>query len=379
MIMTHFDELKNEMLELQGRLRKSEEEKEEVRIRLNDSQMRVTELEMELNSEIVVRKNVETQTIDNESLDQPLVIPVSNNSTTSQMFEEIRTLLHSLSDDASSVVLDTKEESCKQIETATAVRPCNEEVPIDEDEMKAAKKKVRNAKKNRAKLLRRKEKKLVSQLQPADDDALPDEPSRLPEPNPSETDDGLLVIEDHSSNALSNDDALVLPEIEPESEDCNSHLNADAAIPSSPVSGDGIPTSQCIDPELLEVPEERDEPRASEYPVFWDHYVKPEETDFLLLSNLSYSVSAHTIVSYFENMVCPVKWFSIFLDENGVFRGKARVLFWNPADASRALLLCQHMVIGEHRMKIQLIVNGQRLYPDDVLRAMYPLYPAYLL
>ena len=30
MIMTHFDELKNEMLELQGRLRKSEEEKEEV-------------------------------------------------------------------------------------------------------------------------------------------------------------------------------------------------------------------------------------------------------------------------------------------------------------------------------------------------------------
>jgi hypothetical protein len=377
MIMTHFDELKNEILELQSRLRKSEEEKEEIRIRLNDSQMRVTELETELNARTVVMKNVETQTIDNEALDQPLVIPVSNNSTTSQMFEEIRTLLHSLSDDAPSVVLDDKNESCKQIETA--VRPCNEEVPIDEDEIKAAKKKVRNAKKNRAKLLRRKEKKLVLQLQPADDDALPDEPSRLPETNPSETDDGLLVIEDHSSNALSNDDALVLPEIEPESEDCNFLLNADAAIPSTPVSGNGIPTSQCTDSELLEVrPEERDEPRATEYPVFWDHYVKPEETEFLLLSNFSYSMSAHTIVSYFENMVGPVKWFSIFLDEDGVFRGKARVLFWNPADASRALLLCQHMVIGEQRMKIKLIVNGQRLYPDDVLRAMYPLYPAYL-
>ena len=373
MIMTHFDELKNEMLELQSRLRKSEEEKEEIRIRLNDSQMRVTELETELNARTVVMKNVETQTIDNEALDQPLVIPVSNNSTTSQMFEEIRTLLHSLSDDAPSVVLDVNDESCKQIETD--VRPCNEEVPIDEDEMKAAKKKIRNAKKNRAKLLRRKEKKLVSQLQPADDDALPDEPSRLSEPDPSETDDGLLVIEDHSSNALSNDDALVLPEIEPESEDCNSILNADASIPRTPVSGDGIPTSQSIDSELLEVhPEERDEPRASEYPVFWDHDVKPEETEFLLLSNLSYSMSAHTVVSYFENMVGPVKWFSIFLDEDGVFRGKARVLFWNPADASRALLLCQNMVIGEHRMKIKLIVNGQRLYPDDVLRAMYPAY-----
>ena len=110
--ITLFDGLKLEMINLQERLRKTEVEKEEMRVRFEYSQRRVTELEFELKARTIVTNNVNyTQSLHKETIDLPLAVHGHNEQESkaadkpsiSQEFCRIRQkLLTALSDGASS-------------------------------------------------------------------------------------------------------------------------------------------------------------------------------------------------------------------------------------------------------------------------------------
>ena len=102
-VITLIDDLKTEMRNLQERLRKSEEEKEDLKLRLNCSQRKVIDLEFELKAQTV-------DTTNTEKLDLPLAVSgnnderkiTGNKQTISQAFGEIRAFIsEALSDDDS--------------------------------------------------------------------------------------------------------------------------------------------------------------------------------------------------------------------------------------------------------------------------------------
>jgi hypothetical protein len=96
--------------ELHDRLRKSEEEKEELRVRLEHSQLTVIRLEHELKARTsVVTRNANTQTMDAKVFDLPPVVPSTKEqstrdmySTSKMIFSELKSVIRgALSDDAS--------------------------------------------------------------------------------------------------------------------------------------------------------------------------------------------------------------------------------------------------------------------------------------
>ena len=107
-----FDGLKLEMINLQERLRKTEVEKEEMRVRFEYSHRRVTELEFELKARTIFTNNVNyTQSLHEETIDLPLAVlghneqesKITEKPSISQEFCRIRQkLLTALSDGASS-------------------------------------------------------------------------------------------------------------------------------------------------------------------------------------------------------------------------------------------------------------------------------------
>jgi hypothetical protein len=187
--------------------------------------------------------------------------------------------------------------------------------------------------------------------------------------------DDVLVIQDHS-DILSNY-TPVLPKIDSDSQfSLKSTLNADA-LPWIPAAD---PTSQlCNDSSTLNILDKRDESLAHEYPISdisglmqLRQQVKPLQAyvDHLQVSDIPMTVPAQAIVFYFENAIGPVKMFNTFLDNDDLHTCKASVSFWNPGDATRALLLGENMVIGSHIAKIELFVNGTPMDPDDVRSTM---------
>ena len=102
-VITLIDDLKTEMRNLQERLRKSEEEKEDLKLRLNCSKRQVIDIQFQLKAQTVVTTNT-------EKLDLPLAVSgnnderkiTGNQQSISQAFGEIRAFIsEALSDDDS--------------------------------------------------------------------------------------------------------------------------------------------------------------------------------------------------------------------------------------------------------------------------------------
>ncbi|KAK4009854.1 hypothetical protein OUZ56_018999 [Daphnia magna] len=88
--------------------------------------------------------------------------------------------------------------------------------------------------------------------------------------------------------------------------------------------------------------------------------------EYLHVSNIPYSVSSEEVVAFLEELAGPVKFFSMHLNENGSYSGKASVIFERHTDARKALLLYDGKQIDGRKLKMKLFVNGERLYPNHV-------------
>ena len=99
----------NTISELHDCWRKSEEEKEELRVRLEHSQLTVIRLEHDLKARTtVVTRNANTQMMDAKVLDLPLVVPSTKeqstrdmHSTSKMIFNELKSLIRGALSDAS--------------------------------------------------------------------------------------------------------------------------------------------------------------------------------------------------------------------------------------------------------------------------------------
>jgi hypothetical protein len=58
----------------------------------------------------------------------------------------------------------------------------------------------------------------------------------------------------------------------------------------------------------------------------------------------------------------------MFVDGNGLYTGKASVLFCNSGDAFKAMLLCRTgLQIQGRRIRMKLFANGLQLHPGDFI------------
>ncbi|KAK4015181.1 hypothetical protein OUZ56_030168 [Daphnia magna] len=97
------------------------------------------------------------------------------------------------------------------------------------------------------------------------------------------------------------------------------------------------------------------------------HEVKAEPQDeYLHVSNVPFSVPSEEVVAYFQKLAGPVKFFSMHLNEDGVYSGKASIIFCRPDDARKALLLYDETPLYGRKLKLKLFVDGERVYPNHV-------------
>ncbi|KAK4021685.1 hypothetical protein OUZ56_003595 [Daphnia magna] len=95
--------------------------------------------------------------------------------------------------------------------------------------------------------------------------------------------------------------------------------------------------------------------------------VKAEPKDeYLHVSNVPFSVPREEVVAYFQKLAGPVKFFSMHLNEDGVYSGKASIIFCRPDDARKALLLFDGTPLDGRKLKLKLFVDGERVYPNHV-------------
>ncbi|EFX80264.1 hypothetical protein DAPPUDRAFT_318830 [Daphnia pulex] len=147
-----------------------------------------------------------------------------------------------------------------------------------------------------------------------------------------------------------------------------------AALPSSiepadmDVSGGQVTSSNAAASESTEVYSRHDTspPEIAQESSSHSHQMNEHYLEYIHLSNLPYSATGEQIVAFFENLVGPVYFFSMFLDENGLYTGKASLLFRNPGDASRAMFFCRYGIsIQGRRIRMKLFSNGLQLHPGD--------------
>jgi hypothetical protein len=94
-----------------------------------------------------------------------------------------------------------------------------------------------------------------------------------------------------------------------------------------------------------------------------EHYV-----EYIRISNLPYIAPGEKIVAFFENLIGPVRYFSMFLDENGMYTGKASLLFCNTGDAFKAMSLCRTgLQIQGRRIRMKLFGDGLELHPGQFI------------
>jgi hypothetical protein len=94
-----------------------------------------------------------------------------------------------------------------------------------------------------------------------------------------------------------------------------------------------------------------------------EHYV-----EYIRISNLPYTAPGEKIVAFFENLIGPVRYFSMFLDENGMYTGKASLIFSNSGDAFKAMSRCRlGLQIQGRRIRMKLFGDGLELHPGDFI------------
>ncbi|KAK4011793.1 hypothetical protein OUZ56_020906 [Daphnia magna] len=95
--------------------------------------------------------------------------------------------------------------------------------------------------------------------------------------------------------------------------------------------------------------------------------VKAEPQDeYLHVSNVPFSVPSEEVVAYFQKLAGPVKFFSMHLNEDGVYSGKASIIFCRPDDARKALLLYDGTPLEGRKLKLKLFVDGEAVHPNHV-------------
>jgi uncharacterized membrane protein len=193
-----------------------------------------------------------------------------------------------------------------------------------EDEIRAAKKKAKKAKKNFDLAARRREKRRLEKLKKS---LL----SELPTANPGEI-DVILTIEEYPSVPSS---VPALPEIVADSDMVSSipddySVLTPAALPSSIEPADmdvygKVTSSNAAASESTEVYSRHDSspPEIAQESSSHSRQMYEHNFEYIHLSNLPYLATGEQIVSFFENLVGPVYSLSMFLDENGLYTGKA--------------------------------------------------------
>jgi hypothetical protein len=244
---------------------------------------------------------------------------------------------------------------------------------LTEDEIRAAKKKAKKAKKNLDLAARRREKRRVEKFQKS---LL----SELPTANPGEGIDVISTIEDFLSVPSS---VPALPEIVADSDTVSS-------IPDD--YGESIPAT-CIEPDDMDVPNGQVMPSATESrevhsrlspseiaqesSSYYSHQMNEHNLEYVHLYDLPYSATGEQIVSFFESLVGPVYSLSMVLDENRLYTGEALLLFRNAGDASRAMFFFRYGCTIQGRrikMKLKFAANGLQLHPCDLASDGKPIY-----
>jgi hypothetical protein len=236
-----------------------------------------------------------------------------------------------------------------------------------EDEIRAAKKKAKKAKKNFDLAVRRREKRRLEKLKKS---LL----SESPTANPGEI-DVILTIEEYPSVPSS---VPALPEIVADSDMVSSipddyGVLTPAALPSSIEPADmdvygKVTSSNAAASASTEVYSRHDTspPEIAQESSAHSHQMYEHNFEYIHLSNLPYLATGEQIVAFFENLVGPVYSLSMFLDENGLYTGKASLLFRNPGDTSRAMFFCRYGIsIQGRRIRMKLFSNGLQLHPGD--------------
>jgi hypothetical protein len=238
-----------------------------------------------------------------------------------------------------------------------------------EDEIRAAKKKAKKAKKNFDLAVRRREKRRLEKLKKS---LL----SESPTANPGEI-DVILTIEEYPSVPSS---VPALPEIVADS-DMVSGIPDDygvltpAALPSSIEPADmdvygKVTSSNAAASASTEVYSRHDTspPEIAQESSAHSQQMYEHNFEYIHLSNLPYLATGEQIVAFFGNLVGPVYSFSMFLDENGLYTGKALLHFRNLGDASRAMFFFRYGCTIQGRrikMKLKFAANGLQLHPGE--------------
>jgi hypothetical protein len=285
-------------------------------------------------------------------LDDPLVSSTDDKEQTGSLDES----LVSSTDDREKT---GSSEKAVSIET-TVILPT-------EDEMRAARKKAKKAKKNFDLAARRREKRRVEKLQKS---LLSDQPTG----NPGEI-DVISTIEDFVPSVPTSLPAL--PEIVADLDtvnnipDYNGTTFPDTCIEPADldVSGGQVnstnatPESTEVHPQSHTSPSEIEKESSLYSQQMNEHYV-----EYIRISNLPYTAPGETIVAFFENLIGPVRYFSMFLDENGMYTGKASLIFSNSGDAFKAMSRCRlGLQIQGRRIRMKLFGDGLELHPGDFI------------
>ena len=243
-----------------------------------------------------------------------------------------------------------EDQSCSSVEidgsTMINLPLCDD--AATEEEIKSSKTNARKAKRNRALLVRRREKKLAAKLKQSEESSV----------NPNETEDIMIGKDSPSVHGLIE----IVPASDLKLEDfvMNTEIGSQSSTPSS----NGITTPViCVESDMNDT----DGPKMELERV--DPYTQQVDeiySEYLYLSNLPFSVPGQMIASFFGHLIGPVKDFNVYVDENGQYTGKASVFFFHPEDATKTLLMVRRgLAIQGHQVEVELFVNGLRMHAHD--------------
>ena len=430
--ITVLDQLKTAMMELQDRLRKSEEEKKEMRVRLEYYQMKEIELQLELKSRTVVTRNMNTQTMDTETMDLPLAVSVPKEQSIGNEILAIRTMiLAEISDDdllesqstsagcsekssnppdaESGLYLDVIAESSLEIHNTdmSLVPDSSPLVNLTRKQKSTRRKKEnkrrKNAQKKAAILLEESLSPIMQEavIEPNEKTDNQPNPVRieaeifstcypLEEHSTHVKDENCNLVESVTNPTLCDDGAQLTSEIIPapevkqedvfaDSTEFHPRINASDGLNGNAtpfVSSEShtmeVPLEVSYDPTISSEMEPQQPPYSHQEPT--NEY----EPTSIYLTNLPYSVPCEVVALFLQHQIGPVKSFVMHIDGNGLYTGKATVHFFNPGDATRTLLLARYgLSIGGRQVNVKLYVNGRRMhaytFPEDP--AMF--YPRY--
>lgn len=97
-------------------------------------------------------------------------------------------------------------------------------------------------------------------------------------------------------------------------------------------------------------------------------YEVKEAIEYLWVYNVSCATTTQEIVNYFEDLVGPIEYFNMDLDENAAdCLCKIEIVFRCANDARKALLLYDGTQFHGRHMVLKLFVDGLQIFPEQIV------------